>query len=162
MDIRKLNEKIEELAAEVNYPCKKTNHLKFVFKLSPSPDHVFFESGIRTVGRSVLDLVNSHYLFTRGYTGNREIDEAKAHYQENKPYEKYAKEHNLYRFVYNHELFGDEIKRGNKDFPKAKDIAFVERLVGAMYYDSDFETCKEWIINNLGIRAFKKIGSINK
>lgn len=162
MDIRKLNEKVEELVAEVSYPCKKKNHLKFVFKLSPSPDHVFFESGIRSVGRSVLELVNAHYLFTRGYTGNREIDEAKAAYAAEKPYEKYAKDHNLYRFVYNQDIFGDEVKRGNKEFPKAKNIAFVERLVGAMYYDSDFETCKDWIINNLGIREFKKVGSINQ
>jgi hypothetical protein len=33
-------------------------------------------------------------------------------------------------------------------------------IVGAMYYDSDWETTKDWIINNLGIRVMKKAGAI--
>ncbi len=157
MDYKSLQEHIHSLAKDINYPAKKVDHLVFALKLSTTPGHLFFHSGFEAVGKSILEAVNTHYLFTRGYLTEKGINEAKKAYREKGEYAKFAKEHNLWKYVYNYEAFAEE---DEKILPKDSDEALLARVVGAMYYDSDWETTKNWIICNLGIRSFKKTGSI--
>jgi dsRNA-specific ribonuclease len=158
MEFHSFQEKMHVLAKEIGYPCKKIDHLIFALKLSTTPGHIFFHSGFEAVGKSLLDAVNSHYLFTRGYLTEKGINEAKKVYLEKDPYGSFAKEHEVWKYVYDNDNFAEDKK---SILPKGKDAVLLERIVGAMYYDSDWETTKNWIINNLGIRALKKTGAIN-
>lgn len=159
MDYHKLQGRINELAKEINYPCKKTDHLVYAMKLSTVPGHIFFHSGFEAVGKALVDAVNTHYLFTRGYHTEKDINEAKKQYLAKGNYVKFAKDHSLWKYVYNDELFADEAKRGMMH-SKDNDETLVYRIIGSMYYDSGWEVVKDWIINNLGIRVMKKTGSI--
>ncbi len=157
MEFHSFQAKMHELAKEIGYPCKKIDHLIFALKLSTTPGHVFFHSGFEAVGKALLEAVNSHYLFTRGYLTEKGIIEAKKKYLESDPYGTFSKEHEVWKYVYDNDNFAEE---KTSLFPKGKDAVLLERIVGAMYYDSDWETTKNWIINTLGIRALKKTGSI--
>lgn len=160
MDYQKLQKRIRELAKEISYPCKKIDHLTYAMKLSTHPGHVFFHSGFEDVGKALLDAINSHYLFTRGYHTEKDIEEAKEVYFKDEPYETYSKKHELWKYVYNDTEFADENKEG-KLHPEGSDRILVERIIGAMYYDSDWETVKHFVITTLGIRKMKKTGSID-
>lgn len=159
MDYMKLQKRIHELAKEISYPCKKIDHLTYAMKLSTHPGHVFFHSGFEDVGRSLLNAINTHYLFTRGYNTEKEIEAAKEVYLNDKPYDTYSKEHELWKYVYNDHIFADEDPEG-KLHPEGSDKILVERIIGAMYYDSDWETVKHFVITTLGIRRMKKTGSM--
>ncbi len=160
MEFHKLHDRIKELAEDINYPCKKVDHLVFALKLSQTPGHIFFHSGFEAMGKSLLEAVNTHYLFTRGYSTEKEINEAKKIYKAKNPYANFAKDHHIWKFIYNDEHFADEVKRGSLR-PKDSDAVLLERIVGAMYYDSNWEATKNWIITTLGIRELKKTGSID-
>lgn len=157
MDYHSLQDKMHELAKEISYPSKKIDHLTFALKLSTTPGHLYFHSGIEAVGKSILDAVNSHYLFTRGYLTEKGIKQAKKEYLSKDPYGNYVKEHGITKYVYDNDNFAM-----NKPtiVPQGSEEAILARIIGAMYYDSDWETVKNWIINTLGIRALKKTGSI--
>lgn len=160
MNYLKLKDRIAKLAKEIDYPCKKTDHLVYSMKLSTHPGHVFFHSGVEAVGRTLLEAINTHYLFTRGYCTDKEIQKAMKTYLKDDPYGTYSREHELWKYVYNDDEFADEDKEG-KLHPENSDAVLVERLVGAMYYDSDWNTVKNFVITTLGIRKMKKTGSID-
>lgn len=159
MDYLILKKHIGDLAEEISYPCKKTDHLTYALKLSNTPGHIFFHSGFEAVGEAILNTVNNHYLFTRGYNTEKQINEALKKYNATRPYAKYVKEHNLTSFIYNDHIFASDAKKEHL-IPKGCESAIVKRIIGAMYYDSDWQTVKNWIINTLGIRSMKKTGSI--
>lgn len=159
MDIRILEKYTDELAEAIHYPCKKRQHLQFAMKLSCVKGHIFFHSGLQAVGRELIEAVHTHYLFTRGYNTEKEINKAKEIFARKHTILKFGKANKVYEYVYNNEEFYREAVNKDK-FPVDQEEALVERIVGAMYYDSDWETTKDWIINNLGIRVMKKAGAI--
>lgn len=159
MDYLKFKGKINDMAKVIAYPCKKTDHLAYAVKLSTTPGHLFFHSGFETVGKSLLNSINTHYLFTRGYCTEKEITKAMETYLKDDPYGKYAREHALKDYVYNDKFFASEDKDNTLKLGDV-DATIVYRIIGAMYYDSDWQTVKHWVINTLGIRKMKKTGSI--
>lgn len=157
MEYLKLKDKMNTLAKEIAYSCKKYDHLVYALKLSTTPGHVFFHSGFEAVGKSLLESIHTHYLFTRGYCTEKEIKKALEAYLKDNTLTKFVNDHEVWKYIYNDDVFASDDK---SIVPENSSVDLLERIIGAMYYDSDWQTVKHWVINTLGIRKYKKTGSI--
>lgn len=159
MNYALLEDKISQLAEDISYPSKKTTHLEDALKLSTSKGHLFFHSGIEAVGREMREAIFRHYLYTRGYQTEKQINEALEKYKNEDYFDAYGEKHHLKDYIYNDQGFYPDI-RDSLSLPENTNTILIDRIIGALYYDARWEVTKDFVICNSGIRNYKKTGSI--
>ncbi|MBP5291000.1 MAG: hypothetical protein J6Y90_00065 [Lachnospiraceae bacterium] len=104
-----------------------------------------YNSSLALVGDSILKAVLSEELFRRGLS-KMDITEIKKGLEGNETLFDMSENIGLRRFVYNENGFYPDIK--GKELPQyGVHNQYLEAIIGSVYFDSDYETCKEWLLS---------------
>ena len=105
----------------------------------------YYNSTLATVGDSVIKSILADALFRKGlYMG--EITQIKSSLESNDYFYKLSNDYGLYRYSFNRKYFYDDAP-GHEKLPNSKHNAFFEATVGAVFYDSGYEKCREWLLS---------------
>ncbi len=150
----KILEKMKEFQSILDYEFKDIHWLAKAMKSEKRqiPDKKkpeYSNESLATVGDSLLNLVIADYLYSEDDSIRKDkITEERKSYVNNKSMSKLIKEENWISYAYNDKYFYNESPREYKVVSK-KHNAYLEAIVAAIYYDSNFDTAKDWIVNKL-------------
>lgn len=151
MDQQRIKEKMEELESIIRFPFKDISHLKKAMcsSIIGTRRKEYANEGLATVGDAVLKTVIADNLYeVKKITAKGEITKAKSKLESNKTLYKVMINKGLITFAYNDKHFyGDNDIPDNEKVAAGEHDAYLEAIIGAMYYDSGFEKTKEWIVN---------------
>ncbi len=121
-----------------------------------------YNDSLSVVGDSVLSTILSEQLFKRGYCKG-DITEIKARLEDNGTLKRMSDEIELMNYAFNEYSFLPDFEVTIRP-PYSNHNQYLEAIIGAVFFDSNFEECKSWItkrffteetINNL-IREYNK------
>lgn len=103
-----------------------------------------------TVGDAVLKSVIADYLYsvkenaTKGY-----ITKVKSKLESNSVLHEIMEKKGWLKYAYNDLHFYDENNPPNEQVVCGEHDPYIEAIVGAMYYDLNYDKTKEWIVDQL-------------
>ena len=106
--------------------------------------------GLATVGDAVLKSVIADYLYSvkenasKGY-----ITEVKSKLESNSVLHEIMEKKGWLKYAYNDLHFYDENNPPNEQVVCGEHDPYIEAIVGAMYYDLNYDKTKEWIVDQL-------------
>lgn len=103
--------------------------------------------GMATVGDTVLKLVIADYLYSeKGVKTKGEITDRKSELERNTTLHEVMVKEGLIDYAYNdHHFYSDRDIPSHEQVVSGEHDAYLEAIVGAMYYDAGFNKTKEWI-----------------
>ena len=111
----------------------------------------YYNSSLATVGDSILSAILSEELFRRGlYMG--EITQMKSSMEQNDTLLNISDKMDLKRYVFNVHGFFPDLPTQDRP-PYAKHNQYLEAIIGAVFFDSDYETCGKWILSRFYPKA---------
>ena len=75
-----------------------------------------------------------------------EITQIKSQLESNDYFFRISNDYELYRYSFNRTYFYDDAPNHER-LPNSKHNAFFEAIVGAVFYDSGYEKCREWLLS---------------
>lgn len=159
MDENRIIEKMRELESVIEYRFKKLKWLSTAMqaikieepektKKSGKRKHrEYINEGLATVGDTVLKSVIADYLFrTKNIKTKGLITEEKRKLENNDVLYDVRDRYHLIDYAYNDKYFhSDPDMRGHEKVVHKKHDPYIEAIVGAIFYDSGYNTAKDWI-----------------
>lgn len=107
----------------------------------------YTNDGLATVGDTMLKSVIADYLYRKGVTTKGEITRQKSVLENNEVMHRIMIEYGLIGYAYNDKHFqaDSNIPDHEKVVNKGHD-PYIEAMVGAVFYDSNYDTTKRWIL----------------
>lgn len=107
----------------------------------------YSNEGLATVGDTILKSVIADMLYRDGVTTKGEITDKKKDIENNQTMHKMVLGEGIINFAYNDFHFYNDpnIPDHEKVVCKGHD-PYIEAIVGAVYFDSNYETTKRWIL----------------
>ncbi len=128
-------------------------------KLYNSKNHrEYYNEKLAMVGDSILSTVIVDNLYRQNIATKSEISRKKEKLVNNELLHDFLFEYCIINFAYNQWHFFDDknIYAGEQVVCKTHD-AYVEAIIGAIYYDAGYDKTKEWILSYLLPRLYKII-----
>lgn len=110
----------------------------------------YTNEGLATVGDTILKFVIADKLYREGITIKGKITEKKKPFEKNETMHRIVLEKHIIDYAYNDLHFHSE-----PNIPDHEKVAcnehdpYIEAIVGAVYYDSNYETTRKWILEYL-------------
>lgn len=107
----------------------------------------YTNEGLATVGDTLLKSVLADYLYRNDVQTKGEITCQKSALENNEVMHKIMIEHGLIGYAYNDKHFqaDSNIPEHEKVVNKEHD-PYIEAMIGAVFYDSNYDTTKRWIL----------------
>lgn len=107
----------------------------------------YINEGLATVGDTLLKSVLADYLYRKGVKTKGEITCQKSALENNEVMHKIMIEQGLIGYAYNDKHFQSDanIPEHEKVVSKEHD-SYIEAMVGTVFYDSNYNTTKHWIL----------------
>ena len=107
----------------------------------------YTNDGLATIGDTVLKSVIADYLYRKGITTKGEITQIKSKLENNEVMHNIMLKCGLIGYAYNAKHFQSDagIPDHEKVVTKGHD-PYIEAIVGAVFYDSNYDTTKRWIL----------------
>lgn len=107
----------------------------------------YTNEGLATVGDTILKSVIADYLYRNGVTTKGAITSQKEELENNEVMHRIMIDYGLIGYAYNDKHFqsDDNIPEHEKVVNKEHD-PYIEAMVGAVFYDSNYDTIKRWIL----------------
>lgn len=148
-EMRKLEVKIDYYFNDISWLAKAMGSIKIEVSSQGKNASEYANEGLATVGDAILKFVIADYLYRiEGITTKGKITAAKSVLEKNSTMHKMMIEEDLIAYAYNdlHFYKDKDIPEHEKVVCKGHDL-YVEAIVGAVYYDSDYDTTRSWILN---------------
>lgn len=146
-------QKMHELETEI---CYHFNRIDWLAKAMRSEkiyvpgkgknhdDHA--NEALATVGDAMLKAVIADYLYQKDVSTKGKITQIKSELENNAVMHKIMLERGLIRYAYNDKHFqSDSNVPEHEKVVSGKHDSYIEAIVGAVFYDSDYNTVKKWI-----------------
>ena len=151
LDMEKVDARMHELEEILGYRFRDIRNLadamcgmKIPRPHAGSNAKDLYNDSLATVGDAVIKLVLSERLFRRGcYKGD--ITQIKSLVEKNDTLFELSNSIGLRDYVFNENWFYPDAPKENRP-AYAKHNQYFEAIVAAVFFDSDYETCKEWLI----------------
>lgn len=159
MDENRIIEKMRELESVIEYRFKKLEWLSTAMqaikikepekteKSEKRKHREYANEGLATVGDTVLKSVIADYLFQTKNTKTKGlITEEKRKLENNDVLYNVRKKYKIIDYAYNDKHFHSDpdVPKNEKVVDKKHD-PYIEAIVGAIFYDSGYDTAKDWI-----------------
>ena len=106
----------------------------------------YYNDSLATVGDAVIKTILSDALFKKGqFKGD--ITTHKSMLEDNDTFYDLSNDLGIYRYSFNRDYFYSDAP-GNIRLPNSKHNQYFEAIAGAIFYDSGFEACKKWLLDN--------------
>ncbi len=156
MDLKRIEAEMHKFEKIIGYTFKDINNLAFAMRSSrihidgEGEDHKEYSNeGLATVGDTILKFVISDNLYQKGITTKSAITDTKKDIESNDTMHRLMLGENWIKYSYNDLYFLMDNPPQHEQVVNKKHNAYLEAIVAAIYYDSNFETIKNWIINTL-------------
>ncbi len=103
----------------------------------------YYNDSLSVMGDSALSTILSEQLFKRGYCKG-DITEIKARLEDNDTLKRMSDEIELMSYAFNEYGFLPELEVTIHP-PYSNHNQYLEAIIGAVFFDSNFEECKSWI-----------------
>lgn len=147
-EMHELEEKIKYDFTDISWLSKAMGSIKIEVPNQGKNASEYGNEALATVGDSLLKFVLADYLYgTENITTKGELTSTKSKLENNTIMHNIMLEENLIAYAYNSLHFYKD-----KDIPEHEKVVcnehepYIEAIVAAVYYDSDYETTKDWII----------------
>ena len=154
IDLDLIDSRMHELEAIIGFRFRDIRNLadamcvvKITRKNAGRNSKEYYNNVLATVGDSVLKLVLSDSLFRKGLHMG-ELTEYKSCLESNDRLYSISEEKGIYRYAFNEAHFFREDAPDHEKLPDSKHNQYFEAIVGAVYYDSGFEKCRDWLLDN--------------
>lgn len=122
----------------------------------------YSNEGLATVGDTILKSVIADKLYRDGVTTKGEITDKKSKLENNEIMHRMVLTEGIINYAYNNiHFYGDPNIPDHEQVVCKEHDPYIEAIVGAVYYDSDFDTTKGWILKWL-IPILKKYEKENE
>lgn len=146
-EMHELEEKIEYHFKDISWLAKAMGPIKIEVEGQGKNGYEYENEGLATVGDAVLKLVIADNLYRENMKTKGEITVTKSALENNSVMHKMMFDEGLIAYAYN----GSHFYR-DSNIPKHKQVRcskkhtpYVEAIVAAVYYDSNFDTARNWI-----------------
>ncbi len=154
MDDKRIVEQMHKLEAKINYKFRDIRYLsmamgaiKVKVKNSGKHNREYKNEGLAVVGDAILRFVLADFLYKSGITSKGKITTEKSRIESNATMTKLINGEKLIQFAYNDlHFYNDKNIPAHEKVIYNKHTPYLEAIIGAVYYDSDFETAKKWIL----------------
>lgn len=153
MDQDRIEKEMHELEGKIKYQFKNINLLSKAMgsiKTSKSKND-YMNGALATIGDSIIKFVLADKFYKENDSITKsEITDKKSKLESNSTLSNLVKVKGWIHYAYNKDHFHDDpnIPDNEKVLDNEHD-PYVEAIVAAIYYDSNFETVKKWIIDIL-------------
>lgn len=108
----------------------------------------YTNEGLATVGDTIIKFVLADYLYQHNVVFKGDITDRKQELENNSTLHNLVISEGIINYAYNdiHFYSDDNIADHEQVVSKGHD-PYIEAIVGAIYYDSNFETAKKWILS---------------
>ncbi|MCH5179834.1 MAG: hypothetical protein J1F32_01290 [Erysipelotrichales bacterium] len=145
MDEIRIKKEMKELEIKLKYVFKDIRYL-ITSMSSIKKDSQYENGGLATVGDAILKAVIATNLYQEGFTTKSQITEKKAELENNKTLHSVVMNEGIINYAYNEYHFHkdsnvpdhEKVACGNHD-------PYIEAIIGAIYFDSNFDKTKKWI-----------------
>ena len=152
MEMKIINEKMEQLAQQIDYRPEDITHLANamcvnVLKNGNTSNKEYFNGSLATLGDSVLKMIITEKLYLEG-KDRGSITASKSCIESNKNLHFKTLELNIQSFAYNDQFFFDDAPK-HLQLPNPGHDIYIEAIIGAIYLDRGLEYCKKWIESSI-------------
>ena len=159
IDENDIKSRMLELQAYLNYPFNDLKKLSYAMRAinisvpGEGDNHKeYANDALATVGDAVLKAVLADYFYNDlkiEFKG--EITTRKSYLENNETMYKLMLNEGLTKYIYNDLYFYDNQRARSNERPSFKKdhVQYIEAIVGAVYYDSDYYETRKWIIKEL-------------
>lgn len=107
----------------------------------------YTNDGLATVGDAILKSVIADYLYRKGITAKGKITQIKSKLENNEVMHNIMTKCGLIGYAYNAKHFqSDSDVPGHERVVNKGHDPYIEAIVGAVFYDSNYDTTKRWIL----------------
>ena len=107
----------------------------------------YTNDGLATVGDAILKSVIADYLYRKGITTKGEITQIKSKLENNEVMHNIMIKCGLIGYAYNAKHFQSDLNvPGHERVVNKGHDPYIEAIVGAVFYDSNYDTTKRWIL----------------
>ncbi len=107
----------------------------------------YYNDSLATVGDAILKAILSECLFKKGlYKGD--ITTIKQMLESNKKLLDMSNKFDLTNYVFNGNGFYNDVPVQDRA-PYSKHNQYFEAIIGAVYFDSNYETCRNWLLEKI-------------
>ena len=154
MDKKRIEKEMKELEdllhyhfIDISWLAKAMGSIKISIAGQGKNGSEYSNEGLATVGDSILKSVIADKLYREGVTTKGEITAKKSDIENNRTMHELMLGEGIINFSYNELHFHNDpnIPDHEKVVCKKHD-PYIEAIVGAVYYDSDYDTTKRWIL----------------
>lgn len=145
--MRELERKIRYHFNDIAWLSKAMRSKKIEVDGEGKNHNEYTNEGLATVGDTILKSVIADYLYRKGVTTKGEITCQKSVLENNEVMHRIIIECGLIGYAYNDKHFQSDsnIPDHEKVVNKGHD-PYIEAIVGAVFYDSNYDTTKRWIL----------------
>ena len=153
MEKERIENEMHKLENIIQYRFHKIDRLAFAMgsikiEIPGQGDNAseYRNEGLATVGDTILKSVITDYLFRKGIQTKGELTEEKKGIESNDTMHKMTVQEGIIKFAYNNLHFNsDSFIPDHEKVVTKKHDPYIEAIVGAVFYDSDYETTRKWI-----------------
>ena len=146
-EMRELELKLHYHFNDISWLAEAMGSIKKEIKGSGKNNSEYVNDGLATVGDAILKFVITDKLYQDGIKTKGEITDKRRPLEENATMYKIMLGEGLIKYSYNDKHFYKDpnIPDHEKVVCKEHD-PYIEAIVGAVYYDSDYDTTRTWIL----------------
>ena len=157
MDKKRIEEKMDEFQSIIQYRFSSVVLLEqamSAIRIKPQNRSKkcleYTNSGLATVGDALLSAVLSDYYFSKGISAKGDITDNKSVLENNETLHSIVMSEGWINYAYNgNGFYGDQDLKEHLKVQATKHDSYVEAIIGAIYYDSNFDIMKKWVIDFL-------------
>ena len=152
-DLHIIDDKMHELEKNLGYAFRDIRNLanamcgKRLSSSATGPNNKdYYNNSLALVGDCILKSILAEELFRRGLCKG-DITEFKKGLEGNETLLRLSDGLELKKYVFNENGFLPHIKPGKEPPPYSNHNQYLEAIIGSVFFDSDYETCRSWVLN---------------
>ena len=152
MDKEIINKKMLELSEKLGYEFKNIENLaKAMGSIKKGTRTKKYENdGLATVGDAILKAVLADYYYSKNKNASKgDITNWKSDLENNYTLNNIMDKEGFRQFTYSRDNFYDKSLQGNEAVRSTGHDPYIEAIVGAIYYDGNWNKTRKWIIEFL-------------
>ncbi len=154
MDKNRINKEMKELETKLHYHFRNISHLakamgsiKINVSQQGKTHSEHSNEGLATVGDTILKSIIADKFYRDGIRTKGEITAKKSEIENNTVMHRIMMDEGFIDYSYNTlHFFKDSNIKGHERVVSKKHDPYVEAIVGAVYYDSNYDTTKRWVL----------------
>jgi len=155
----RINHEMHELEKLLKYKFKEISLLAEAMNSTPIGSHEHVNERLAIVGDAILDTVIADMLYLDKSNKTKQIiTEKRKDLVKNAILHRLTNDKGFIQYAYNESyFFKDNPPKDNKVVNKKHD-AYIEAIIGAIYYDASYKAVKVWIKDHI-LEDMKRIGA---